>query len=184
MHKAVAKRAAKFLVPSGLTPIMAIATLASVLLFKIPQGSQAQAQTPPIFENVTIGSKFSPDPLTIRGLSGGEASAKTVAGRQETLNGPCVGFMNEKPDHTLRLTSFFNYLSIVVESPEDTTIVIKGPGGTWCNDEYQGKNPGIAGQWLAGKYQIWVGSYDQKKYHPYSIKITSAPLLNPGPFRR
>jgi len=82
------------------------------------------------------------------------------------------------------LTSFFNYLAIEVQSPEDTTIVIKGPGGSWCNDEYQGKNPGLAGQWQPGTYGIWVGSYDKSKFHPYIIKISEVNLLNPGPFRR
>jgi hypothetical protein len=95
-----------------------------------------------------------------------------------------VGFVDEQPDHTIELTAFFNYLSLVVESPQDTTIVISGPGGTWCNDDFQGKNPGIAGQWLAGTYRVWVGSYDKNKYHPYVIKISEVQLVNPGSLRR
>lgn len=146
---------------------------------------QAQSvQSPPIFENVTLGPRFSPDPLTIRGISGGEIAAEKIAGRGETATGPCVGFTDDKPDHTVVLTSFFNFLSVQVQSPEDTTLVIKGPGGSWCNDEYEGKNPGIAGQWQPGTYGIWVGSYDKSKFNPYIIKITEVNLLNPGPFRR
>ncbi|MEP0850296.1 hypothetical protein NDA00_02985 [Funiculus sociatus GB2-M2] len=160
---------------------LALITLGLISLSKV----QAQSvQSPPIFENVTLGPRFSPDPLTIRGISGGEVSAAKIAGRQETATGPCVGFTDEKPDHTVVLTSFFNYLAIEVQSPEDTTIVIKGPGGSWCNDEYQGKNPGLAGQWQPGTYGIWVGSYDKSKFHPYIIKISEVNLLNPGPFRR
>jgi hypothetical protein len=71
-----------------------------------------------------------------------------------------------------------------VESPQDTTILISGPGGTWCNDDFEGKNPGIAGQWLAGTYKVWVGSYDKNNYHPYIIRISANQLLNPGPYRR
>lgn len=153
-------------------------------LFVAPSAQSQSAQPQPIFDNLTIRPKFSPDPLTIRGISGGPLSVRQIAGRGETATGPCVGFVDKQPDHTVVLTAFFNYLSLEVQSPEDTTILIKGPGGSWCNDEFDGKNPGIAGQWLAGTYRIWVGSYDKDKYHPYTIKISEVDLLNPGPFRR
>ncbi len=130
------------------------------------------SQKPPIFEPVTLSPKFSPDPMIIRGISGGDVAAKTITGRESTDTGPCSGFIDREPDHILTLKSFFNYLSLQVQSAEDTTLVIMGPGGTWCNDDYQGHNPGIAGQWLAGTYRVWVGSYAQKKYIPYVIKLT------------
>ena len=134
--------------------------------------NQPPVQSQTIFENVTIRPRFSPDPMTIRGISGGAVAAASVAGRQDTPTGPCVGFMDEQPDHTLVLTSFFSYLKLQVESPQDTTLVISGPGGTWCNDDFQGKNPGIAGQWQAGTYRVWVGSYNTNNYLPYLIKIS------------
>ncbi|HBB33519.1 MAG TPA: hypothetical protein DDZ80_13955 [Cyanobacteria bacterium UBA8803] len=165
--------------------VIAIATATFVSGLCIASSAQAQsAQPQPIFENVRIGRRFSPDPLTIRGISGGSVPAKQVAGRAETPTGPCVGFVDEQPDHTIDLTAFFNYLSLQVASPEDTTLVISGPGGTWCSDDSQGKNPGIAGQWRAGAYRVWVGSYAKDNYHPYIITITEVELLNPGPFPR
>ena len=129
-------------------------------------------EAPKIFGDVTIGPQFSPDPLTVRGMSGGSISGNQVGGRSETATGPCTGFVDETPDHTLALTSKFEYLKLQVQSPEDTTLIIKGPGGTWCNDDFEGKNAGITGEWLAGTYQIWVGSYEKDKYLPYTIKIT------------
>ncbi|MBD2387997.1 hypothetical protein [Cylindrospermum sp. FACHB-282] len=129
-------------------------------------------EAPPIFGDITINQKFSPDPLTVRGMSGGSVPGKKVAGRAETATGPCTGFVDQAPDHKLQLTSKFDYLKLQVESPEDTIIIIKGPGGTWCNDDFQGKNPGIVGEWLKGTYQIWVGSYKKGKYFPYTLKIT------------
>ena len=134
---------------------------------------QAQQAPPPIFE-VTISPKFSA-PLILRGTSGGSVPGKNVAGRAETANGPCVGFVDEKPHHTLVVTDFFKYLSLQVQSPKDTTIIVRGPGGSWCNDDSKGKNPGIAGQWLAGTYSLWVGSYDPTKYHPYILQISESP---------
>lgn len=153
-------------------------------LFAATIAHAQSVQSQPIFENVTLGANFSPDPLVIRGISGGSVEAKTVAERTETPTGPCVGFVDQPPDHTIVLNSFFNYLSLQVESPEDTTLVISGPGGTWCNDDLKGKNPGIAGQWLAGTYRVWVGSYEADKFIPYVIRISQVNLLNPGPFRR
>jgi hypothetical protein len=136
----------------------------------------AQAQTLPntIFENVTLNpTRFSPDPTTVRGISGGEMSASDVATRAETATGACIGFVDQQPDHTIVLSGVFNYLNLQVESPEDTTLIVRGPGGTWCNDDYTGKNPGIAGQWLSGTYEIWVGSYRQNEYSPYVIRMTT-----------
>ncbi len=131
------------------------------------------ASSQSIFESVRITPKFTPDPMTIRGISGGPIPATNVAQREETETGSCVGFVDEQPDHTLTITSFFDFLSLQIDSPEDTTLVIKGPGGTWCNDDARNnKNPGVAGQWLEGNYEVWVGSYTEDKYHPYVIRIT------------
>lgn len=129
---------------------------------------------PPIFENPTISPGFTPDPLTVKGFGGGDTPANQIAGTSGTTNGPCVGFVDKEPDHTLKLTSFFDYLSLRVRSNGDTTLVIKGPGGVWCNDNYDGsdKNAGIAGQWLEGTYQIWVGSYRNDQSPVYVIELS------------
>ncbi|MFB2968038.1 MULTISPECIES: hypothetical protein [Aerosakkonema] len=141
--------------------------------FLLAQKTLAQpAPAMPMFENVSIGPGFKPDPTIIRGISGGSQRAADIAGVQETTNGPCVGFVGSNPSHTLVLASGFNYLRLQVDSPEDTTLIIKGPGGTWCNDDNDKKNAGIAGQWLAGTYSIWIGSYQKDKFTPYLIRIT------------
>lgn len=146
---------------TGLVPLLA----ASPSIAQTPQAST-------IFENVQLSPNFTPDPTTIRGISGGEQTASEVVGRSTSATGPCNGFIDAQPDHTIVLTQFFNYLSFQVQSPEDTTIIVRGPGGTWCNDDYSGKNPGIAGQWLSGTYEVWVGSFDQNTYHPYVIRVS------------
>jgi hypothetical protein len=105
-------------------------------------------------------------------MSGGAIPGNKIAGKAETQpTGPCKGFMDEVPKHTVKLTSKFDYLKFVVQSPADTTMIIKGPGGTWCNDDFDGKNPGIVGEWLPGTYQIWIGSYEKNEYLPYTLKI-------------
>jgi hypothetical protein len=190
-HKPVKQRGTKFVRTSRLGTVLGLTTCfagaaalmaGGLFIDPLTQVQPVRAQT--IFENVTIQPNFSPDPMVIKGISGGSVPATQVADRKETPTGPCVGFVDESPDHTISLTAFFNYLSLQVDSPQDTTLVVSGPGGTWCNDDFQGKNPGIAGQWQAGTYKVWVGSYDKNNYNPYIIKVSQVQLLNPGPFRR
>lgn len=125
-----------------------------------------------MFENLKVEPNFSPTPLELRGFSGGSLPVNKVVEVTASPTGPCRGFVDEQPDHTIVLTDFFDYLSLQVESPRDTTLVIEGPGGSWCNDDFQGKNPGIVGEWLSGTYQIWVGSYKVNDYHPYILKLS------------
>lgn len=124
-----------------------------------------------IFENLTLTPGTDPSPKTIRGISGGPIPASDVAGRPETATGPCLGFVDIQPDHILTLTAPFEFLSLQVQSAEDTTLVVKGPGGSWCNDNYLSLNPGIAGQWLPGRYEIWIGSHRNNGYFPYVIRV-------------
>ncbi|MFB2896420.1 hypothetical protein ACE1CI_26210 [Aerosakkonemataceae cyanobacterium BLCC-F50] len=141
----------------------------NLLLTEKTQGQLTPNPNIPIFQGVTINPQFRPDPQIIQGISGGMERASEVAGRRDTEIGPCTGFVDRNPNHTLLITSPLNYLRVQVISPADTTLIISGPGGTWCNDDYQGKNAGIAGQWLPGTYSIWVGSYRKDKYAPYKI---------------
>ncbi len=131
----------------------------------------AQAQST-LFADVTLAPQFSPDPMELQGIAGGTVTAKEVVGQADTPTGPCVGFVDRQPDHNLVLQGYFSYLNLQVTSPDDTTLVISGPGGTWCNDDFQGKNPGIAGEWLPGTYKVWVGSYAKGRSSPYRLRIS------------
>jgi hypothetical protein len=153
-----------------------VSLVIAVLALSSALGTVASAEEddvpPPMFGDVYIGHRLSPDPMTVRGMSGGSIPGKYIAGRSETSTGPCSGFFDEEPDHTLELTSQLDYLKLQVESPEDTTLIVRGPGGSWCNDDLDGKNPGIVGEWLPGIYNVWIGSYKQEKYLPYTLYIT------------
>lgn len=163
---------------SKLAKVFGFLSVAVFALTAVAVGDRAkvtgQPAPPSLFENITLSPNFNPDAIAIRGISGGTIWAREIAARKETETGPCVGFADEQPDHVITLTNFFNYLSLQVESPADTTIIVRGPGGTWCNDDLidRGKNPGIVGQWQAGTYQVWIGSFNKKQYHPYRIKLS------------
>jgi hypothetical protein len=140
--------------------------LLGAALFSLP----AQAQS--TYEDATLSPGFAPDPKQLKGTGGGTSPAREIAARADTPTGECVGFAADQPGHTLELKAFFKYLAVSAQSQEDTTIVIKGPGGTWCNDDYDGKNAGVSGQWLPGTYQIWVGSFKKGGSLPYMLRIT------------
>lgn len=156
---------------AGKAVFLGVAVLLLALGHNRPVFSQKNEFTP-IFENVTLDPNSEETTTIVRGLSGGAIAATEQAGRNATITGPCVGFVDGEPDHKLILTGFFDSLTIEVRSSEDTTLVVRGPGGSWCNDDFDGKNPGITGQWFSGTYEVWVGSYQRNKYYPYVIRMT------------
>jgi hypothetical protein len=144
---------------------VAIATLSfalSLILY-----STAQSQPSPI----PLNPQFTPNPMELRGTAGGSTAVSKLTGRTDSPTGPCTGFANVAPNHVVVLKSNFNSLSIQAESAEDTALAIKGPGGIWCNDDFQGKNPGVSGQWLPGKYEIWVSTYAKDRTAPYLLRL-------------
>jgi len=152
--------------------IAAIASLGACTAVLAPAGSLAQVLSRPMFTNVTLSPRFAPDPTLLRGISGGEFSIQGVSGRFETETGPCIGFVSERPDHKIELKSFFDYLNVEVLSDQDTVMLVKGPGGTWCSDNRTPAGSSIAGQWLPGRYEVWIGTIQPDSYQPYSLKIT------------
>lgn len=147
-------------------PWLAIAAIA--LFTSIATQSQVALSQP---AKVTIAPQFSPNPLQVEGVGGGDVAAPAIAGTGDTQTGPCSGFVTTNPDHVLKLTKFFNALNLQVESNEDTALIIKGPGGVWCNDDFDGKNPGISGQWQAGDYSVWVSSYKKNHAPNYTLQV-------------
>jgi hypothetical protein len=69
-------------------------------------------------------------------------------------------------------TNFTN-LRVIVNSAQDTTLMIRGPDGVYrCADDVELRNPIIQGVFAPGAYQIWVGSYRNTENPPYVIGFT------------
>lgn len=111
-------------------------------------------------------------PIVAAGTSGGTVPLQEIAQTENTSTGYCDGYASPQPNHVLELMSFFEFLRLEVESPADTTVLIRGSGGVWCNDDAGTANPVIEGQWQQGVYQVWVGSYQADSNQNYQIKIT------------
>ena len=125
-----------------------------------------------VSDRVVIDRNDLAQPRVIEGISGGKIPVREIARTENTATGYCDGFVQSRPNHALKLESFFEFLRLEVESSADTTILVQGPGGVWCNDDARTANPMIEGQWQAGLYQVWVGSYQANAEHNYQIKIT------------
>ena len=111
-------------------------------------------------------------PITIEGISEGAIAATEITQTENTATGYCDGYARRQPNHFLELTNFWEFLRLEVESQADTTILVKGPGGVWCNDDAGTANPMIEGQWQPGLYRVWIGSYQANSNNNYQLKIT------------
>ncbi|MDX2256473.1 MAG: hypothetical protein NW214_13245 [Pseudanabaenaceae cyanobacterium bins.39] len=131
-----------------------------------------------LFEDITISPNFTPQVVELRGISGGNNETQSKSGRKVTETGECIGFVDAIADHKITLTKPFRYLKLQVKSSGDTIMLIKGPGGSWCNDDSSDRNPIIAGDWLAGTYEIWIGSYEANSSFPYLLQITESSKNN------
>jgi len=120
---------------------------------------------------VRLATGFTPNPTVLKGKGGGDRPASAVVNTRNTPTGPCLGYISETPHEEVILDSNFANLEMRVESDVDTTLIITGPGGVWCNDDSQGKNPAIAGAWLPGIYRVWVGAYRAEQTPDYEFYI-------------
>ena len=121
---------------------------------------------------VTLAPGFTPNPTRLSGTGGGDRPAATVVNTRDTPTGPCLGYLTATPHVEVTLQARFTQLEMRVESERDTTLVIAGPGGVWCNDDSGSPNPAIAGQWLPGTYRLWVGAYQPQEAPTYELYIT------------
>ncbi|MEM6521333.1 MAG: hypothetical protein AAF892_05025 [Cyanobacteria bacterium P01_D01_bin.71] len=150
---------------------LAAAGLLGSLLFGLGEGlgrRSAAAQTP--FVRLAVG--FTPNPAVLEGTGGGDRPAAEVVKTANSPTGLCLGYISEVPHEEVTLDSNFSNLEMRVESDLDTTLIISGPGGVWCNDDSSGKNPAIAGAWVPGIYQVWVGAYRAEQVPDYVLYIS------------
>lgn len=127
-----------------------------------------------VFGTANLRSGFLPDPQVLQGQTGGSVNASGV-------NPQCRGFITPHPSHVVNLQSDFRWMRIFLESAGDTTIMIQTPQNTViCNDDTYGLNAAVEQSWGPGMYRIWVGSYQEGRALPYTLKFTEIPSVMPG----
>jgi hypothetical protein len=113
---------------------------------------------PPNYGSTRLTSGFVPDPFTVGITSGGSVNVSY-------LGGGCTGFATSAPDYSVTYTrGSFPMLRFYFVGSGDTTMIINTPGGNYvCVDDSFGTlNPTIDfNSPSSGRYDIWIGSYQQ-----------------------
>ena len=125
----------------------------------------------PAFGHIELYEGFPNDPFTRRITAGG------TYGLSWCFNDPSLtGSVASKPDFDLYYrTSGWTQLTIIVDSPYDTMLLVNDPHGNWLfdDDSYGGGNPMIViPNAPDGLYDIWIGSFDGANGLPGTLYIT------------
>ena len=122
----------------------------------------------PNYGEVRLSPGFTPDPHLVSMRAGGTIDAST------RFNA-CRGFITEQPDMRLFWDGKGTMnLRISAISNADTTIVVNGPNGEWYCDDDSGddSNPVVTLSPVAGRYEIWVGTYSSGDTKPAVVSIS------------
>jgi hypothetical protein len=126
----------------------------------MPAGVAAQD-----YGSFEIGAGFTPDPQTGSGTSGGPVDAGT-------FGADCTGSIDSSPDHRITVTSAVD-LKVFALSSVDTTLVLRGPAGTFCDDDsHGGLNPEINARLTPGTYEVYVGNFTAANQARYTLTLT------------
>lgn len=110
------------------------------------------------------------EPLELAGTAGGTVRATRFG---NTEDGFCTGWIAATPGHVVTLESDHADLTLEVDAPSDTTLIVLGPTGTRCNDDGTDDttNPRIQGAWEAGEYRVYVGAYEEGQRIRYTLTV-------------
>lgn len=140
--------------------------LCAVPLAGLLIGSRAKAQEP---------VELTREAVEMQGRVEGSESLTRLAARDRRRK-ICLGFSSDEPSHILEITQDQPRLRVAVDSEgEDTTLLIQGPRGIDCNDNYRRMHRDAAvtdSDWPAGTYQIWVGTFNRGDRIDYTLRIS------------
>jgi len=141
----------------------------------VPQTGEA----PAAFITMNLEAGFVLDPFLVSVNGGGDVDAST-------LGDGCAGYISENPILTVDWSGEADFVDVFFYSEHDPVLVIQTPdGGYLCNDDASDvlldpqiklDNPG------PGRYNFWVGSYDQGQLIPGVLVLTARPDVTAGSF--
>lgn len=120
------------------------------------------------YGDVRLAGGFTPDPHLTSLRAGGSIDASTRFGT-------CRGFITDAPDVRLWWDGGGSLnLRLSAISNADTTLVVNGPNGEWyCDDDSgDGSNPLVTLKPVAGRYEIWIGTYSSGESKPAVLSIS------------
>ena len=116
----------------------------------------------------------------VQGVTGGQLSFLELAARDRRRK-LCLGYGRQNPDYILELTAQQPRLRIAVESGGDTTLLVQGPEGIDCNDNYrrEHRDAAVTAENLpAGTYRIWVGAFNRGDELGYTLRVFDPESVN------
>ena len=138
---------------------------------------------------------FTPDPWTFPLTAGGGRNPVNVAdlGMRDSVSGEQCGrsFVTRRPDFHFNFTAGTTFpllrFYVVTGNNSDATLVINEPSGHWrCNDDHHHEGWGNAlmptidfANPPAGRYDIWVGTYDASSHNPAILHVTELDSNHP-----
>ncbi|AKS43050.1 S1 family peptidase [Wenzhouxiangella marina] len=143
----------------------------------IIEGGELDFNQEPGFGTAELAAGFTPDPLRVAMVSGGQVAV-------EYLGGDCTGYAAVAPDYRVNWSGSSSEFRVFFSATAggDTTLLINRPDGSWvCNDDAEGGlDPMIVlPEPMEGQYDIWVGSYEAGAYVPGELYVTELDL-QPG----
>lgn len=136
-----------------------------------PAYAQQAAYAQPAPSEATYGTSrlrpgFMPDPQRFAGRAFGRIPA-------EQLGGGCQGWIAAQPDFVFYLDGAFPFVRIDTAARGDTTLVVRGPGGVFCDDDSAGgQNARITGAQWGGRYEVFVGTFQRGAVADYQLEIS------------
>ena len=140
-------------------------------------------------------SCFEPDPWGFPLTAGGGRDfidIGTLSLLDEATGEACgQAYVTRKPDFHFTLTEAGQYslvrFWVVTENDADATLLINDPSGRWrCNDDHGHEDWGVerapAVDFTApesGRYDIWVGTYEQSSNNPATLYVTEIEERHP-----
>lgn len=147
----------------------------ATMSYLVPSMATAQVLVPSGTGSVTLTDEG----IQFQGTTTGSYGLMRLAGRDRRRR-LCLGYGSEQPSHVLVLAEDANRLNLAVESDGDTTLLVEGPRGIDCNDNYRRNSRDAAvrdGRWPAGTYRIWVGAFEKGDRISYKL-LVSQPANN------
>lgn len=143
-------------------------------------GASAQLLNPrgrPNYGTRPLGPGFTPDPISVPVLSGGNVNVSALG-----IGQGCTGYASPNPDFQFTLMAPTLFMRIFVDAgQEDTTLIIARADGGWsCADDTYGVNPGIdLVNAQTGVYNVWVGSYREGERVRGTFAVTGQRNIHP-----
>ncbi len=127
-------------------------------------------------QSIALTSGFMPDPYPMNGFAAGRISSRRLG-----LPAQCSGFWTNQPQHYVTLPQGMNYFRVDVTSNVDTTLAIVTPDGqVWCDDDSAGNYaPRLEGQFPAGTYAVYVGTYERGHRANYTVQLSERRMQQP-----